>query len=105
MKTLRESAAELGIPEAELRAMIDMHKVRAVWKKGQLAIAPDEIARIRRSRKTLESALRPGATPAPPKPTPKPAPARTVAPKPAAAAASRPAVAKPAAPKPATPPQ
>ena len=104
MKTLREAATELGIPERELKAMVDLHKVRAVWKKGQLSIAPDEIARIRQQRKTMESALRPGTTPPAPKPTPKPAAARTVAPKPAASAAgTRPAAAAAAAPKPATP--
>lgn len=95
MKTLREAAAELGMSEAELRTLIDLHKVRAIWKKGQLALAPDEIARLRRQRKTLESALRPGTTPpaapkaAPPKPAatkpaaPKPAPPRATVPKPA----------------------
>ncbi|GIX05155.1 MAG: hypothetical protein KatS3mg114_1024 [Planctomycetaceae bacterium] len=64
MKTVREAAAELGMSETELRLMIDAHKVRAVLRKGQLTIAPDEIARLRRLRKTQETGLRPG-TPAP----------------------------------------
>lgn len=53
MKTLRQAAAELGIPEAEIKAMVDLKKVRAVMKKGGLALAPDEIAKIIRQRKTL----------------------------------------------------
>ena len=53
MKTLREASAELGIPEIEIRAMVDLGKVRAVMKKGGLALAPDEIAKIIRLRKTL----------------------------------------------------
>jgi hypothetical protein len=102
MKTLREAAAELGMSEVELRTLIDLHKVRAIWKKGQLAIAPDEIARLRRQRKTLESALRPGATPpAPPKPAvPKPAVPKPAAPKPAV---PRVAVPKPVPKRPAPP--
>lgn len=58
-KTLREVAAELGMPEAEIRAMIDMGKIRAVFKKGTHVIAPDEIIKIKRQRKTLpESAVK-----------------------------------------------
>jgi predicted site-specific integrase-resolvase len=53
MKSLREAAAELGIPEKEIRAMVDLGKVRAVMRKGGLAFAPDEIAKIIRQRKTL----------------------------------------------------
>mgnify|MGYP003350439630 CR=1 FL=1 len=53
MKSLRETAAELGIPEKEIKAMVDLGKVRAVLKKGGLAFAPDEIAKIVRQRKTL----------------------------------------------------
>lgn len=53
MKTLREASAELGIPENEIRAMVDLGKVRAVMKKGGLALAPDEIAKLIRQRKSL----------------------------------------------------
>lgn len=53
MKTLREASAELGIPEKEIRAMVDLKKLRAVMKKGNLTLAPDEIARLIRQRKTL----------------------------------------------------
>jgi hypothetical protein len=91
MKSLREAAAELGMPEAEIRVMVDNHKVRAVWKKGVLSLAPDEIAKLRRQRKTLESALRPGSTPAPPKPAPpKAAAPKTIPPRPAAQPPKRP---------------
>lgn len=69
MKTLKEASIELGIPEKEIRAMIDMRKIRAVWRKNQLTIAPDEIGKIKRLRKSLpESAL--PSTPAPPKAPP-----------------------------------
>lgn len=53
MKSLREASAELGIPENEIRAMIDLGKVRAVMKKGGLSLAPDEMAKIVRQRKSL----------------------------------------------------
>lgn len=53
MKTLREASAALGIPEAEIRALVDLGKVRAVLKKGVPTFAPDEIAKIARQRKTL----------------------------------------------------
>lgn len=53
MKSLRQAAAELGIPEAEIKAMVDLKKVRAVMKKGVPTFAPDEIAKIIRQRKTL----------------------------------------------------
>lgn len=77
-KTLREAAVELGIAEAELRAMIDMGKVRAVFKKGTHHIAPDEIAKLRRLRKTIpESSVKappPVAAPAKKAPPKKPPP-------------------------------
>ncbi|MDB5392454.1 MAG: hypothetical protein JWM11_8100 [Planctomycetaceae bacterium] len=72
-KTLREAAAELGIPEQEIRAMIDLNKIRAVFKKGTFHIAPDEMGKIKRQRKTLpDSAVKsvPAAPVTPPKPTP-----------------------------------
>lgn len=81
-KTLREVAAELGMPEAEIRAMIDMNKIRAVFKKGTFLIGPDEMVRIKRMRKTLpESSIKappaPIATPAPiAKPTTASAPVK-----------------------------
>ncbi len=53
MKNLREAAASLGIPENEIKAMVDMGKVRAIRKNGVLSFAPDELARIARSRKTI----------------------------------------------------
>jgi hypothetical protein len=53
MKTLREASAQLGIPENEIRAMVDLKKVRAVMKKGVPTFAPDEIAKMMRQRKTL----------------------------------------------------
>ena len=86
MKTLREAAAELGMPDNEVKAMIDMGKIRAVWRKGQLSLAPDEIAKLRRLRKTLpESEQRSSsstAAPAPKSPAGnKPATPRTVVPR------------------------
>ena len=84
LKTLREVSARLGMPEAEIRALVQMSKVRAVLKKQGLMFAPDEIAKIERQRKSLpESAIKaspietaappPAAKKAPPprKPTPK----------------------------------
>ena len=53
MKTLREASSALGIPEAEIRALVDLGKVRAVHKKGVPTFAPDEIAKMIRQRKTL----------------------------------------------------
>jgi hypothetical protein len=53
MKTLREASVELGIPEREIKALIDMGKVRSVLRKGVPTIAPDEIARLVRLRKTV----------------------------------------------------
>lgn len=76
LKTLREVSARLGMPEAEIRALVQMNKVRAVLKKTGLMFAPDEIAKIERQRKSLpESALK--ASPmetAPPPVAPKKAP-------------------------------
>lgn len=73
VKTLREVANELGMPEAEIRALIDMGKIRAVFKKGTFVIAPDEIIKIKRQRKTLpESAQKSGPAISPP-PIAKPA--------------------------------
>lgn len=53
MKTLREVSAQLGIPEKEIRAMVDLGKVRSVLKKGVPMFAPDELAKLARQRKTL----------------------------------------------------
>lgn len=80
MKTLREVAAELGMPEAEIKVMVDMRKIRAVWKSSKLMIAPDEIAKLRRLRKTLPESEQRAATPEPV----KPAPAKKVVPRPPA---------------------
>ncbi len=76
-KTLREVAAEFGIPEQEIRAMIDLGKIRAVFRKGTFLIAPDEIVKLRRVRKTIpESAVKssPPTTAAKPAPIAKPQP-------------------------------
>lgn len=79
LKTLREVAAELGMPEAEIKAMADLKKIRAVIKKGKLVFAPDEIAKIKRLRKTIPESARPTVDvpvpippPTPPKRTPPP---------------------------------
>jgi len=62
MKTLREASIELGIPEAEIRTLVQLKKVRAIIKRGAPLFAPDEIAKIKRLRKTLpESATRSSA--------------------------------------------
>lgn len=53
MKTASEASALLGIPEKELRAMIDLGKIRAVMRNGVPRIAPDEIAKLAKQRKTL----------------------------------------------------
>jgi hypothetical protein len=59
LKSLPETSIELGIPEAEIRSLVQMNKVRAVMKKGKLYFAPDEIAKIKRQRKSLpESAIK-----------------------------------------------
>ena len=89
LKTLQEAAAELGIPEAEIKALVDLRKVRAVLKKGHLRFAPDEIAKIKRLRKSLpESATRTSA-------------AQTATQQ--AASQVKPAVPKPAVPRPVPP--
>lgn len=69
MKTLKEVSAELGIPEAEVRAMVQLQKLKGVMRRGQLVFAPDEIARLRRQRKTLPESAR-EAPPAPIAPKP-----------------------------------
>lgn len=79
MKTLQEASRELGIPEAEIKAMADLKKVRAVIKRGAYLFAPDEIAKIKRLRRSLpESAIKalPAETAAPAaiKPPPRSAP-------------------------------
>jgi hypothetical protein len=62
MKTLSEASAELGMPESEIKTLVDLHKVRAVMKKGKLTFAPDELAKIKRLRKSLpESAIKSSA--------------------------------------------
>jgi hypothetical protein len=62
MKTLSEASQELGMPESEIRTLVDLRKVRAVMKKGKLTFAPDEIAKIKRLRKSLpESAIKSSA--------------------------------------------
>jgi hypothetical protein len=59
MKTLREVSVQLGMSEAEIRALVNLNKVRAVFKKSSLMFAPDEIAKIERQRRTLpESAIK-----------------------------------------------
>lgn len=91
MKTLREAAAEVGIPEAELKVMVDLKKVRAVLKRGQPLFAPDEIAKLKRLRKTVPESAKPviAETPAAPKPVParpsvpkRPPPSRRIGPQP-----------------------
>jgi hypothetical protein len=77
LKTLREVSARLGMSEAEIRALVDLKRVHAVFKKTGLMFAPDEIAKIERQRKTLpESAIKasPVVTAVPAKPAPKKAP-------------------------------
>ena len=53
LKTLREASIETGIPEAEIRALVNMNKIRAVLKKGAPTFAPDEIAKIDNVRHPL----------------------------------------------------
>jgi hypothetical protein len=82
MKTLQEAAVELGMPESEIRTMVDLRKIRAVLKKGKMTFAPDELAKIRRLRKTVpESAQKSSAVVATPAKAPTPAPARPVLPR------------------------
>jgi hypothetical protein len=62
MKTLSEASAELGMPESEIKTLVDLHKVRAVMKKGKFLFAPDELAKMKRLRKSLpESAIKSSA--------------------------------------------
>ncbi|MDZ4684659.1 MAG: hypothetical protein SH850_06170 [Planctomycetaceae bacterium] len=107
MMTLREAAAELSVPEAELRVMIESKKIRASMRKGSLCIAPDELAKIRKLRKTTYDTAYSQKAPKPvmtPKTT---APPKTIPPRPAtgsaSAAAPKAAPPKAATPKPATP--
>lgn len=79
LKTIQEASAELGIPEGELKVLVDLHKVRAVLKKGKLQFAPDEIAKIKRLKKTLPESAKSNvpatavpSKPAPPKVSPPP---------------------------------
>ncbi|HTI51587.1 MAG TPA: hypothetical protein VL475_11570, partial [Planctomycetaceae bacterium] len=59
LKTLQEVSAELGMPEAEIKTLVSLNKIHAFFKKGKMAFAPDEIAKIKRQRKSLpESAIR-----------------------------------------------
>ncbi len=89
MKTLAEAAAELGMPERELRTMVDLKKVRAVLKASKLMIAPDEIAKLRRLRKTLpESAQSTPATAPKAPPATKGSAYQATTPKPAVKRAS-----------------
>lgn len=82
MKTLREASVELGMPEAEIKTLVDLGKIRAVRKRSLLTFAPDELAKIKRLRKTLpESAIKSSsaavasqAKPPVPKKAPPPAP-------------------------------
>ena len=75
MKPLREVAVELGMPEAEIKAMVDLRKVRALMKKGKIYFAPDEIAKIKRLRKTIPESAKP-AVETIPQPAPAIAPRR-----------------------------
>ena len=79
-KTLAEVSAELGIPETEIKTMVDLGKIRGMLKKGKLSFAPDEVAKIKRQRKSLpESAAAATAAkiikpPTAPQPSIKPVP-------------------------------
>jgi pyruvate/2-oxoglutarate dehydrogenase complex dihydrolipoamide acyltransferase (E2) component len=91
-KTLQEASILLGIPEAEIRAMVDLRKVRGVLKKGKLTFAPDELAKIKRQRKTLPESViksssaeaaaqaKPPAPTAPSPPPRRPPPSRRIGP-------------------------
>ena len=73
MKTLREVSVQLGMSESEIRTLVNLNKVRAVFKKSSLMFAPDEIAKIERQRRTLpESSIKSNMpeTPLQPKPAP-----------------------------------
>ncbi len=79
MKTLSEASIELGMPEAEIRTLVNLGKVRSVMKRGKLTFAPDEIAKIKRLRKSLpESAIKSSAAEVAAQA--KPAPVKPVAP-------------------------
>ncbi len=91
MKSLSETAQELGMPESEIKTLVDLRKVRAVMKRGKLTFAPDEIAKIKRLRKSMpESAIKSSAAelaaqakPAPVKPSApprRPPPSRRIGP-------------------------
>ncbi|MSR60100.1 MAG: hypothetical protein EXS05_21080 [Planctomycetaceae bacterium] len=91
LKTLREASVELGMPESEIKTLVDLKKVRAVMKKGKLNFAPDELAKIKRQRKTLPESVIKSATaevaaqvkPVIPIPVPpRPVPPRRVPPRP-----------------------
>jgi hypothetical protein len=72
MKTLSETSMELGIPEAEIRTMVDLKKIRAVFKRGKLMFSPDEVSKIKRLRKTIPESAKPNM--------PAPVAAQTVVP-------------------------
>lgn len=77
MKTLQEAAIELGMPETEIKTLVNLGKVRAIMKRGRLFFAPDEVAKMKRLRKTIPESAKPteNVPVAPPKPAvPKPAP-------------------------------
>jgi hypothetical protein len=80
MKTLREVSLQFGMSEREVRALVDLRKIRAVLKKSNLMFAPDEIAKIERMRRTLpESSIRSSGNE--PVAQPKPTPPKPVSPK------------------------
>lgn len=80
LKTLQEVSAELGIPEAELKAMVQLQKIKGMLKKGRLFFAPDEIAKIKRLRKTIPDSVK-ESTPAPTATQPKGTPPKVSPPK------------------------
>jgi hypothetical protein len=109
MKSVHETATELGMPESEIRALIHMNKIRAVMRKGQLAVAPDEIAKLKRLRKTLQdnggTGAKPPAKAAPPSTTGGPAGAAKPAGATAKPAATRSSLPKPGLKLPPPPPK
>ncbi len=82
LKTLQEVSVELGIPEPEIKAMVQLQKVRGMMKKGRLLFAPDEIAKIKRQRKSLPDSAKETIAPPPVQP-PKPAAPKVAPPRPA----------------------
>jgi len=81
LKSLSEASAELGMPESEIKALVDLRKVRGLLKKGKLYFAPDELAKIKHLRRTLpESVIKSSASEAAAQV--KPAKSPTVAPPP-----------------------